>query len=402
MPAPYVNPYYSQSEYISRVATLIDSTVDVCLLRNNPAVTDLVVKLAELFIPAKMRRLHEFSAPTSSSRASQHLSDWFIDLDMAIRDMLEELEDFNQELPWDYETDRLLPANLTQKRLGRTAEWFMVNSFGESEDLQDLLARQQQDANDVYTHSTTKAVRGDEKCENAAENSDILVLVLAMAATFCGGVVAFTNSMHLMMNWIFVRVRPRSSQTRGSPPSGWYTLLPTYELGLTLFGALVFFSLYLPVVFQVKTEFEIHGYATRGSDLMVHKTDLIDHQFMGAAALVTIALTETKCSESRPYLLLAILINGCLLGILVNLPHAHMSYVVLARYIKRFRNGGEQDMPADCTVFDTRLRIITIPTEEDKEGLDSGNSIATPTINVPDPSANSPTPEKAKLLASVF
>jgi len=232
----------------------------------------------------------------------------------------------SQSITWG-ERDNLQPGNLTEKRMGRTAKWFMATDFGAGDQLHDLLARHSDSASDVYARSAAAAVETDNKCAEAATDSDIFVLVLAMAGTFCGGVNAFLQSIHLMLNWIFVRVRPHSHrETRAI--SVYWVLLPTYELGLTALGATVFFALYLPFILQVITEFEIYNFMTSGLDLGAVNLDL-GGSFLGSAMLVPLGQTETQCDESRPFLLAMVLGHGLLIGVLVNIPQAHMAWVVL-------------------------------------------------------------------------
>jgi len=56
----------------------------------------------------------------------------------------------DQSVSWDSATKELLPGNLTNKKLGRTAEWHVVTHFDEPKFLQGLLARQQQESADVH------------------------------------------------------------------------------------------------------------------------------------------------------------------------------------------------------------------------------------------------------------
>ena len=92
-------------------------------------------------------------------------------------------------------------------------------------------------------------------------------------------------------------------------------------------------------------------------------------EVFGKASLVTLVFTETQCSESRPFLLALILVNGFLLGLIVNLPYVHMSFEVCCRYFKRFVEDGETRVPKGTSVFDQRIRIIDLDLdgEEDDE-----------------------------------
>mgnify|MGYP000741516211 CR=1 FL=1 len=129
----------------------------------------------------------------------------------------------------------------------------------------------------------------------------MFVLVLGLGVAFCGGVNAFMQTLNAMLHWTVIRLHPAGHHRA----AGWGTILPTCELGVTLLGVILFFSLCLPFVFQVVTEFEICNFASVEADMAVQNEKSNLQGFMGTASLLAVACAETGCLESRPHLLLA-------------------------------------------------------------------------------------------------
>lgn len=342
----------SQSEYAARITTPLNEAAANCVHENSTAKSFPAGNSALLLGGTRKRRLNELKGLHQGV-----IENWFIessDIYLSGNFSSWNEEYLKQQVKWD-ENGNLQPGNLTQRRMGLTAKWYMATDFNEGDALHDLLLTHSESSQDVYSRSASAAVEMDNKCGEAATDTDIFVLILGMAATFCGAVNAFMLSIHMMLNWIFVKLHPHHRGERNAV-SGCGRILPTYELGLTILGAAVFFSLYTPFILQVITEFEIYNFKTTGVDMAAENSDVLS-MFHGSASLVTLVYTETQCLESRPFLLALILANGFLIGVLVNLPHVHMTFVVCARYFRRLATK-EDAIPPGCTVYERNLRIL--------------------------------------------
>mmetsp|Transcript_24996 Transcript_24996/g.51960 ORF Transcript_24996/g.51960 Transcript_24996/m.51960 type:complete len:362 (-) Transcript_24996:430-1515(-) len=318
---------------------------------NKSSTSDGDVQSAGVLFPASLERRQKEVPPNISPK--QKVSSWYIE---DTNYYLSDDRYLAQNVLWD-DMNNLQAGNVTEKRIGSTARWLMVTDSSVDDDVKNLWSRHKEESGNAYSNSLSGVARVEQKCDQAASDVDIFVLCLGVAASIAGGVDAFLRKVHNMLRWIVLQKR----QGTIAPVVGCRKILPTYELGLTIMGALVFLGLYIPFVLQIVTEFEIYNYREILSGMHVQNSESLEskHEFAGQASLVTLAYTETWCSEARPFLLLLIMGTGFLLAVLVNMPHVHMSFLVLSRYLKRlFGHGDENGLPAGCTIADPELRIL--------------------------------------------
>jgi len=74
----------------------------------------------------------------------------------------------------------LLPGNLTEGAIGRTARWLMVTSYEEPSYLQDLIFRVHESSS-PYSKVATDVYRDDHPCGEAATNSDVFLFAFSIA-----------------------------------------------------------------------------------------------------------------------------------------------------------------------------------------------------------------------------
>jgi len=232
-------------------------------------------------------------------------------------------EYLSQTVAWESEGENdfgLLPGNLTDRKLGKTARFVMTSNWEEGGSvLQDLLETQRN--SDVYSEVTSEAVVVDTPCGQRATNADIFLFVLAMATAAFGGVEGVLFRLLSSSNWWKSVV----AAMLGTPPHKATHVPGAKQSKLSrawcVLGIVVFFSLYLPLLFQTITEYEVSNFRTEAVDFVV---DYSEEQFfilidLGTrSAFVTMAAAETRCESARPELLMIILIVGFVIGVITN------------------------------------------------------------------------------------
>jgi len=99
-----------------------------------------------------------------------------------------------KDLKFDEDSGGMLPGNLTEGIVGRSAEWLMVTPYYETSELQDLVFNVQ-DSSAPYSRVAADVYQDDNPCDEAATNSDVFLFAFSIALVswlcFCLGMALF-------------------------------------------------------------------------------------------------------------------------------------------------------------------------------------------------------------------
>lgn len=154
----------------------------------------------------------------------------------------------------DTPQDGINPGNLTERRVGKTAEFLVVSNYPRDEGIQSMFKQQVEERASILSRSLEGGTAPDHPCGGAATNSDIFLYVLAMATAACGGVQSILESLHkafYVLNLLCCQQRPARVSHAASCIS---RSIPTYEFTMAIFGLTLLVLLYVPVVLQASVE----------------------------------------------------------------------------------------------------------------------------------------------------
>lgn len=359
------NPFYSQSDFETMVGMENEDyeTESSCLSEQNGEEASEAFAFSLKYKQALTQRLKEFDGAPDS-----RWDNWFQDeFSATVTSLYEDRNIFNETVFWEHDSAsgqyRLQPGNLTERKLGKTADYIVGTHVHDSSALRMILERRQRSVQSL-NRATSRAFEREEDppCRERATNSDFLLLVLAMAAAAAGGMQGIVEAFHKTLRMITVFVFRKDKRCT---VIGWKVLLPTYELFLAILGVAILIALLLPAYIQVQGEYEVSSYKTSGSDVEVlfdtHIPDPEDPPIPtitgGAPILVTLANVETRCVDARPQLLMAIFIVGTILTVLLNAPFLFRVFQTVFRYTSGIRQG-RRDVPNGTSIRDIDLRIF--------------------------------------------
>lgn len=309
--------------------------------------------LALFFPEALQRRIHEYTGEPQTQ-----IREWGVYADNLLQLLLDFDEPYidTQSVQWTpkfQDLPQMSKGNLTEKRLGQTAEWLVVSAYG-SQGLQDLLT-EQLESTQPYVKAASDAVVSDDNCQGVAGRDEIFLMILAMITAAFGGVQAVLSTVHRFLHWAI----PSISASR---VDGWKRFVPPYELWLATLGTVVFLALHIPAYLQVALEDEIANYRTSGSDMLVrHGASENLALTFGQPVLITMVHIETFCETARPGLILSIFVGGLAIGVLVNLPSVVIVLASAANYARGLWQG-HRTVEDGTALFHPELRLVAATT----------------------------------------
>ena len=239
----------------------------------------------------------------------------------------------------------LATGNLTEKKLGRTADWLMVTEFDNPALLRELMVTQHGSAHEVYDRAA-EAADSESPCSDVTSDTDLLIMVGAMAAAACGGSQAIAQSFHTTSRWIgltWVGVGP------AQVASGRRRFLPSYELWLVAVWLAASVICYYPAVDQLQKEKAVADFSVSSVNMVVrygaiqvlhfltHEQEVVPRVYGGRPALITLVHATSHCTEQRMLLIAGLFGAGVVFGFLANIPFFFRARAALKRYMRGIR-----------------------------------------------------------------
>jgi hypothetical protein len=143
----------------------------------------------------------------------------------------------------------LLPGNLTDGKLGKTADYLMVCDSMKQDTIQRLFRHQEAKRGEVMGNSMEKGTSNSNPCGEAVNSVDVYLYVLAIVAASCGAVQQIMENIHNAVHLYMGLVRPDSEEAPIT--SFWCRAAPTYEMLIATTSMLLFVAVYIPLILQV-------------------------------------------------------------------------------------------------------------------------------------------------------
>lgn len=237
-----------------------------------------------------------------------------------IKDAINQNPGFEEKVTFD-DDGNLLPGNLTEGVLGRTAKWLMVTPWLNTKSLQDLVY-QSQVTDSVYSETTTEVYDTDNPCQDAATNTDIFIFCFSIVLAGFGAIGGVLRSVHSCFHWWIICCCGRPSKNTTKKNDGWR--LFTYEAFYFVLGISIFAGLFAPLLFQTILEFEVANYGSEEVNMEIEYASLnpeIVIRGYNQPVLVTFVHAEAFCKDARPWLLLCLLVVGVVVSVIANTPY---------------------------------------------------------------------------------
>jgi hypothetical protein len=173
-----------------------------------------------------------------------------------------------------------LPGNLTDGKLGKTADYLMVCDSMKQDTIQRLFRHQEAKRCEVMGNSMEKGTSNSNPCGEAVNSVDVYLYVLAIVAASCGAVQQIMENIHNAVHLYMGLVRPDSDEAPIT--SFWCRAAPTYEMLIATTSMLLFVALYIPLILQVGGAYKVATFEMSNGDMQVDFTGI--HAMDGCAS----------------------------------------------------------------------------------------------------------------------